>query len=426
MSRPLTHLINLSFAEGIVPLQWKSAVIHPLPKIPQPKTNSDLRPISVVPILSRISERIVVKDFINPSIWHLPPHLDLINQFAYRPTSSTTAALIAIFQTITDLLVTNPYVHCITFDYSKAFDTLSHSSVASSLANVDLPDHIYNWIIDYLFPRTHVTTLNNITSTSLPITAGIVQGSVLGPTLFNINSSTLRPISPSNYYFKYADDGYLIVPANNSLSIPLEIAHQTSWAASSNLKLNLSKTAEIIFTNKRAKPPPPTQGVLRVTSIKILGVTVDDKLNFSEHVDSVITSSNQTFFALKTLRQNGLSNECLAVIFRVAVVPKLLYAAPSYWGFLNAQNRSRLEATLNKAIRFGYYSPTADNLTSLQAAAERKLFLNILHNSCHVLNSFLPPKKVTPYNLRQNSHGLSLPRKDDRNFLSRLLYQDIY
>ena len=322
--------------------------------------------------------------------------------------------------------MTNPYVHCITFDYSKAFDTLSHSSVASSLANADLPDHIYNWIIDYLFPRTHVTTLNNITSTSLPVTAGIVQGSVLGPTLFNINSSTLKPISPSNYYFKYADDGYLIVPASNAHSIPLEIEHQTSWASSSNLKLNLAKTAEIIFTNKRVKPPPLTQGVLRVSSLKILGVTVDDKLTFSEHADSIITSCNQTFFALKTLRQYGMSDECITTVFRAAVIPKLLYAAPSFWGFLNAHNRSRLEAAFGKAIRFGYYPPAADNLATLQTAAEYKLFLNILYNSSHVLHCFLPPKKVTPYNLRQNSHGLSLPRKDDRNFLSRLLYQNIY
>ena len=105
------------------------------------------------------------------------------------------------------------------------------------------------------------------------------------------------------------------MPASNAHSIPLEIEHQTSWASSSNLKLNLAKTAEIIFTNKRVKPPPLTQGVLRVSSLKILGVTVDDKLTFSEHADSIITSCNQTFFALKTLRQYGMSDECITTVF---------------------------------------------------------------------------------------------------------------
>ena len=136
ISNPLTHLIQISIANGIVPSQWKSAIIHPIPKIPDPKTPTDLRPISVVPVLSCLTERLVVCNFLNPALLNLPGHLNIFNQFAHRPTSSTTAALISILSCITELLLTNTHVFCISFDYSKAFDTLSHSSVAYKLSDL--------------------------------------------------------------------------------------------------------------------------------------------------------------------------------------------------------------------------------------------------------------------------------------------------
>ena len=89
--------------------------LHPIPKIPLPSTPSDLRPISVVPVLSRLTERIVVRNYLTPILDELPPPLDLSNQFAYRPTGSTTAALITILQSITDLLTVHPHVHLIHF-----------------------------------------------------------------------------------------------------------------------------------------------------------------------------------------------------------------------------------------------------------------------------------------------------------------------
>ena len=389
-SKPLTHLINLSLEHGTVPTQWKTAIIHPIPKLANPKTPSDLRPISVISILSRLTERLVIRKFLTPATHSLPSHLDMSNQFAYRPTSSTTAALIAMLSCVTELLQTNSHVHCITFDYSKAFDTLAHSSVASKLSELPISDHIYNWIINYLSNRTHTTRLRDSFSSSLPITAGIVQGSLLGPTLFNINSSELKPISPLNHYFKYADDSYLIVPAFNSSSIPAELQHHAAWAASCNFKLNMSKTSEIIFRNKRSMEPEESPGVERVTSMKVLGVTVDSKLTFSEHIDLTVTSCTQSLFAFRTMRQHGLSDLGLNIAFRSTIISKLLYAAPSYWGFLSSHNRDRIQAFLQRAIKFGYYSPSDPEFSTLITTTKQKLFMSILLNPVHVLHPLLP------------------------------------
>jgi hypothetical protein len=426
ISKPLTHLINLSLSEGQVPPSWKAAIIHPIPKVPHPSSPSDLRPISVVPVLSRITERLVVRSFLYSSLSHLPPDLDYDCQFAYRPTSSTTAALVAILHTVTELLLNNPYVHCLTFDYSKAFDTLSHTSLAETLSLLDLPVNIRNWLIDYLYPRTQITSLNGSPSSPLSISAGVVQGSVLGPTLFNINSVTLKPLSPFNFYFKYADDGYLLVPAANSSTIQSEISHQIAWANSRNLKINPTKTAEIVFSNKRATPPPPIPGITRHPHMKILGIIVDEKLNFSAHLDDILPSCTQSFFALKTLRQHGTPDLTLSTIFKSIVISKLLYGAPAFWGFLNAHNLSRLEALFNRAVKLGFYPHDAPPLTVLQSTIEQNLFVSILSNPSHALHRFLPPPKPYSHNLRKLSHGLSLPRKDDRNFLNRQLYKDIF
>jgi len=205
------------------------------------------------------------------------------------------------------------------------------------------------------------------------------------------------------------------------------LSHHSTWAAASNLRLNPSKTAEIIFSNKRSNQPPPTLGVTRVTSLKILGVIVDNGLNFTLHIDSVLKSCGQSLFALRTImRQHGLSEQCLQMVFSSTIISRLLYAAPSFWGFLSMHNRTRLEAFLHRSTKFGYYPLTGPDIATLEAFQEIKLFNSILDNPNHVLHHYLPPKKMGKYNLRHRSHDRVLPLKDDKNFLCRLLFMDMY
>src|SRR3989442_12300589 len=90
-------------------------------------------------------------------------------------------------------------------------------------------------------------------SHSASIKAEFIQVSFLGQTLFNITAFTLTPFFSINKYFKYADDGYLVIPASNATSIPSELQHHAAWASQRNLKLNISKTAEIVFVRRRGK-----------------------------------------------------------------------------------------------------------------------------------------------------------------------------
>jgi len=111
----LSYLFNLSLSTSTVPLQWKEACIRPVAKIPSPRQPADFRPISVTPILTRLMERAIVRSFLYPAFLKPPPHLSFSDQLAFRPTS-TTAAIISLLDTVTSMLLTNPFVVVISLD----------------------------------------------------------------------------------------------------------------------------------------------------------------------------------------------------------------------------------------------------------------------------------------------------------------------
>jgi len=131
---PCSHVLNLSLSTYVVPKQWKTAYILPIPTIAVPQSPADFRPISITPILSRISERIIVRDFIYPSLQF--PHSDLsfCDQIAFQPSVSTTAALIHLLKTIMNLLQTNPYVVVYALDCMKAFYSVRRSAVLNKFS----------------------------------------------------------------------------------------------------------------------------------------------------------------------------------------------------------------------------------------------------------------------------------------------------
>jgi hypothetical protein len=106
----IANVMNLSLATSTVPMQWKVGSIPPIPKITKPLTPADYRPITITPILSRILERSVVTEYIYPSLQDPPPNLTFSDQFSFQPSTSTTAAIIHLMHTITNLLNFN---HCV-------------------------------------------------------------------------------------------------------------------------------------------------------------------------------------------------------------------------------------------------------------------------------------------------------------------------
>ena len=157
-ARPITHLFNLSLNFSVVPSQWKSSRISPIPKTAQPLACQDYRRISITPVLlSRLMEKQLVRSFLYPILSNPEHSYSFSDQFAFRPTGSITSALIYLFHQIITLLQHNEYVHLIALDFSKAFDTVRHHTLMSKLSTLPVPDCFYNWLADYLFSRQHQT-----------------------------------------------------------------------------------------------------------------------------------------------------------------------------------------------------------------------------------------------------------------------------
>ena len=220
LAKPLFEMYNRSLNSALIPQQWKTSVITPVAKIPRPVVCSDFRPISVTPILSRILEKIVVTDYLYPTL--ITPKCEPIfmDQYAFRPSGSTTAALISLIHKITNLLQKYPYVHVIALDFSKAFDTVRHSTLAAKCADLPLDDAVHNWLMEFLDGRMHCTKFGNSISSRRGINASIVQGSGIGPVSYIICSSDLKAKHQDNSLDNYADDTYLMVSISQLIDHP--------------------------------------------------------------------------------------------------------------------------------------------------------------------------------------------------------------
>ena len=120
--------------------------------------------------------------------------------------------MIFILHTVTHLLTIHPYVIAIALDFTKAFDTVRHNTLINKMADLNIPEYVYNWLVSYSSGHLHCTRYGGLSSALLDISAGIIQGSSIGPARFVVNSSDLSAVKSGNYLCKYADDTTLLVP----------------------------------------------------------------------------------------------------------------------------------------------------------------------------------------------------------------------
>ena len=283
-------------------------------------------------------------------------------------------------------------------------------------------------MVSYFQERQHYTRFHGAQSEMAAISASVIQGSVIGATAFAITASDLKPTIQENHLPKYADDMNLIVPASQVNSIEQELNHITKWASTNNLNLNHSKSKEIVFARKRGDMkaiPSTNSGIQRVDEIKLLGVTLDHRLRMERHTLEVISKCSQSLYALRILRAHGMNQIELNAVFKATVIPKLLYAAPAWWGFATQADRARIETYIRKSVKFGYYTPDGPTAADLVSKADNTLFRRATAGS-HVLKSLLPEAKTHSHNLRARVHNFILPDKDDKNFIPRMLYHKVY
>ena len=200
----LTKLFNLSIASGRFPTDWKCAKITPIYKSGDSALASNYRPISILPIVSKVLERHIYTllfDFLAANCPISP------QQWGFMPSRSTASALCTLIHDCHQSLDNGSEICSVYFDFRKAFDTVQQSPLLNKLTDLRVDKHLLTWIQSYLTNRSQVVAVGGAQSHSVPVISGVPQGSVLGPLLFlvYINDVTTVVSTPSKLSL-FADD----------------------------------------------------------------------------------------------------------------------------------------------------------------------------------------------------------------------------
>ena len=146
------------------------------------------------------------------------------------------------------------------------------------------------------------------------------------------------------------------------------------------------------------------------------------------HIEQLVQKSSSELFALKTLRNHGLSRDALNNVCNVTIIARFLYASPAWRGFCNSSQFTRLESVCRRAMKWGFRNESSPSLSSLMDRADASLFSSVIQKQDHVLQTLLPPQRSSRYHMRDRGHNYVLPVKTSntaQNFLIRLLYSNI-
>ena len=331
---PLKIIFDNILETGIFPDQWKEANVTPVHKKNDKQIISNYRPISLLPILAKVFERIIYKNLYNYLISH---NLITKNQSGFRPGDSCSNQLLSLVHDIHKAFNDKKCleVRSVFLDMSKAFDKVWHEGLVFKLQQNGIEGKFLNLLRNYLTNRKQRVVLNGMESNWGDIKAGVPQGSVLGPLLFLVYINDLEVGIKSTVKF-FADDTsiYSIVydpvisaaELNHDLDLIKKWAHQ--WKMSFNPDPN-KQAEEILFSNKLQSPVHPpiffnNIEVKRVNNHKHLGLTLDPKLTFAHHVSDKIATARKGIGIIKHLAPY-LPLKSRDQIFKMHIRPLLEY-----------------------------------------------------------------------------------------------------
>ncbi len=400
----ITLLFNRSLSEGVVPAVFKAALITPIPKHDKPSSPSDYRPISRLPIISKVLERLFVNKFIIPLL------KDRISssQFAYipRPGAGTVSALTILNDHILRFLDKPGAVRILSADYSKAFDKIGHHTILKAMADYKFPKVVISWVANYLLDRSQRVQVGNALSKWSLITSGVPQGSIVGPLLFVLTTDSFLTCCPNSRVIRYADDITIVhfVRELTEDNLQLEWTNLVEWSKDHSLPLNSSKCAVMDIVTKRslrltAVLTSDGDPLPAVSSLPLLGVIFSNDFKWNAHVNKTIKKASRRIFIIRNLKKAGCSPSVMFSSYVAFIRSVLLYCfpvlcnMPSYlFDCIDRVERRVFRVIGNDAKKFVTINNASRNICE-------RLFRNVLNNIHHPLRPLFMNRVPTARNL---------------------------
>ena len=425
---PLCHIFNQSLSLGIFPEDWKCARVTPLFKQGNRDDMNNYRPISVVPIIAKVFERIVYDQLYA----YLTEH-DIVckHQSRFRTLHSTVTALLEATDTLAYNIDKGKINAVVFLDLKKAFDTVNHDVLLSKLNNYGIKDIPHKWFTSYLDKRTQKCSINGSLSQSCLLSCGVPQGTILGPLLFLLYINDLPNCLTNCQPRMYADDThftYAGVSTDNIEScLNNDLVKVHNWLTANKLTLNTTKTEFMLIGSRQRLstltnfPRPEINGapIDQVANAKSPGVIIDDNLNWSSHIDKLTKKIASGTAAIKRVR-HLVPQATLQNIFSALVQPHFDYCNV-VWGNCGVTLQQKLQKLQNRAARvltYSSYNASADNLIKIldwkdiacqQQNARATMVYKCLHGLAteYLCSKF--SKRDSVYSLRDSENKVNVP-----------------
>lgn len=291
---PLCIIFNRSFRTHTLPLDWLISKVIPVHKKGNKNEVENYRPISLTCISCKIMETIIKQ--------HLTKYLEdnkilSASQYGFRAEKSTSLQLLQCMNSWTKNFDNQVSTDVIYFDFTKAFDKVSHQKLFQKLESIGISGNLLLWLIAFLSDRRQCVCINNVLSNFLPVFSGVPQGSVLGPLLFLIFINDLPLVLPRSIScFIFADDLKIFSSINSvadviNLQCAISLIHD--WSNKWNLPISVMKTFVLHLGKNNPCYSYSLNNVIlqKSNSCRDLGINISHDLKFSKHINEIVKNA---------------------------------------------------------------------------------------------------------------------------------------
>jgi hypothetical protein len=351
LAAPLCYLFNKSLSMGHVPAQWKLANIIPIYKKGDHHCANNYRPISLLPVVSKVMERCVY-DII---ILHLRPKITPV-QYGFLANRSIDSQLLSTFSDIIYNYDNKLQTDIVYFDIAKAFDSVPHKLLLSKLQTFGINGQLLKWFASYLSDRFQRVSIEGVYSDWLSVESGVPQGSILGPLQFILYNNDLPDVLTTGTSMSiFADDTKIfrcIRTIRDCITLQYDIDKIAAWGKKWGLKFNESKcqVISVISSIPKFVYQYKLSGInlSRVDEVIDLGINISHNLKWNVHVNTIIKKAFSRLWLI--LRTVGFDSPAkIKQTLYLTLVRSILEFGSTVWSPTSKELLSLLESVQRKA-----------------------------------------------------------------------------